>query len=66
MNLDKVIHQAHQASRDHAKVAGRAIGQALGEYNENVKKKKEQRYESELHEITRYHEDRVMKNKTYH
>ena len=66
MNVDRVLHQVRQANKEHAKEAGRAIGQALDEHNSQVKKDKEKRYESDLSEITRYHEDRVMKNRTYH
>ena len=66
MSVDKVLHQARKANKEQAKEAGRAIGRALDEHNSQVKKKREQKYESELSEITRYHEDRVMKNRTYH
>lgn len=55
-----------EASGTGSREAGRRVGQALGKYNDEVKKKQDKRFESEIHEITRYHEDRVMKNKTYH
>ena len=65
-NLDKVIHQARGANREHAREAGCAVGQALDEHNTQVKKKKEKDYESELGEISKYHLDRATTNRTYH
>lgn len=62
-NLDKAIHEA-KGTR--SKEAGRRIGQALGKYNANVKKKNRKRFEDELRSITKYHEDRVTTNRTYH
>ena len=66
MNLEKIIHEAKQANREHAKEAGSAIGQALKKRNANAKKKRTQRYHAELGEITKYHEDRVTNNRSYH
>ena len=47
-----------------AKRAG--IGQALGKYNAEVKKRRQKYSDRELKEITRHHVDRVMSNRTYH
>lgn len=65
-DLDKAIHEASQAGRDHAKEAGRAVGQALEAYNNRIKERNNKHFDDEIRAITKYHEDRVMKNKTYH
>ena len=61
--LDKAIHEA-KGTR--SKEAGRRIGQALGEYNANVKKKNKKRFEDEIHEISKYHADRVTAKRSYY
>ncbi len=65
-DLDRVIHQAKGANRDFASEAGHRIGEELSKHNAQVKKKREQRYHETLGEISKYHLDRAITNRTYH
>ena len=65
-SLEKTIHDAKQANREHAKEASRAVTKKLDERNAQAKEKREQRYNNTIGEISKYHLDRALKNKTYH
>jgi len=66
MSLDRALYEARGVKREHAKKASRAITNELDKHNAQIKKKGEERYEKELGEISKYHLDRALKNKTYH
>ena len=65
-DIDKVIHEVSGMNKEHAKKAGRYFGQVLDKHNAQSREKRDKRYDNDLHEITKYHEDRVMTNRTYH
>ena len=61
--LQKAIHEANGTTSEEA---GRRIGRELEKYNKKVEERRRKRFEEEVHAITKYHEDRVMTNRTYH
>ena len=64
-DLDRVIHQARGANREHAREAGCAVGQALDEHNKKIKERDNKRFEGKIKDLTNYYRKKVESRSDY-